>query len=379
MTRWSISEAPVNARFAPLAVALLAAGLACRPGAQAAAPAAAAPAPVAAPATRPRLVEPERVRFAPALVANGTLKARQSAPLAMPVGGTLEHIAVKRGQEVKAGALLATLDAGAAAAAKRQAEAAVGAAKAQRTLAEDALRRVTAIREQEGASEADLVKAQAQRDLAASQVAAAEAQLAQAAWNLGHHTLEAPFAGVVTKIPDGVGITVGAGTPIVVLVATRELVLETSLTQEEAAELRAGAPVTVTVPASGARTAEATLAVVVPAVDPATNRVPVEITVPNRDGRFLANAYARADLGRAAERDAWRIPSASLTQREGGFAVWIAGADGAARTLPVRVLGNDGGGAVVVPRDGAWPAGVKVVGAPPLGIAEGTIVAEAAR
>ncbi|HYG66009.1 MAG TPA: efflux RND transporter periplasmic adaptor subunit, partial [Anaeromyxobacteraceae bacterium] len=133
------------------------------------------------------------------------------------------------------------------------------------------------------------------------------------------------------------------------------------------------------VPASGARAADATVAVVVPAVDPGTNRVPVEIAVPNPDGRLLANAFARADLGQAAERDAWRVPSAALTQREGGFAVWSAGRDGAARALPVRLLGEDGDAAIVVPRDGAWPAGVKVVGAPPLGIVEGTVLAEADR
>ena len=73
-----------------------------------------------------------------------------------------------------------------------------------------------------------------------------------------------------------------------------ELVLRTSVTQEEAAELRPGTPARVTVPATGARTGEARVAVIVPAVDPATNRVPVEIEVPNADGRFLANAFARA-------------------------------------------------------------------------------------
>lgn len=325
------------------------------------------------------LVAPEKVRFAPRVVATGTLKARQSSPLAMSVAGTLQRIAVRRGQEVREGTLLAALDDGAASAARKQAEAAVAAARAQLALAGDALARVERIREDEGVSEAQLVQARSQRDLAAAQVAAAEAQLEQAKVNLAHHSLVAPFPGVVTRIPDGIGITVAAGAPIVTLVSTRQLVLETSLTESEAAEVRAGDKVAVSVPASGARTSEAAVSVVVPAVEAATNRVPVEIAVPNGDGRFLPNAFARAELARGKERDAFRVPAAALVQREARFALWVAARDGKARTLPVRLLAEEGESAVVVPEEGGWPEGLRVVGQPPLGIAEGTVVAEVAR
>jgi RND family efflux transporter MFP subunit len=367
---------------AALAAAVLAAcGRTSKPAPAVAAPAGAPVTPAAPEAARTgsRLVDPERVRHAPQVAATGTLKARQSAALAVSVPGTLLRIAVKRGQEVKEGTLLAALDDGAAAATVRQAEAAVAAARAQLALAEDALARVTKIKEQDGVSDAQAFQVRAQRDLAAAQLAAAEAQLAQARVNHDHHFLRAPFAGVVTLVPDGVGITVSPGVPLVTLVSTRQLVLETSLTQEEAAELRAGAKVQVTVPASGARTGDATVSVVVPAVDAATNRVPVEVAVPNPDGRFLPNAFARAELPRGAERVAFRVPAASLVQRAGGYAVWVAGPEGKARSLPVRLLAEDGDAAVVLPEGGAWPAGLKVVEEPPLGIVDGTAVAEAGR
>jgi RND family efflux transporter MFP subunit len=252
----------------------------------------------------------------------------------------------------------------------------VAAARAQLVLAEDALQRVVRLRSEDGASEAQAVQARGQRDAAAAQLAAAEAQLDEARVNLAHHHLVAPFAGVVTKIPDGVGITVAAGTPLVTLVTTRELVLETSLTQEEAAELASGARASVSVPASGARTPDATVTVVVPAVDAATNRVPVELSVPNRDGRFLPNAFARAELPRGAERDAWRIPSGALIQHLGGYAVWTTGADAKARVVAVRVLAEQGESSLVVPEGGSWPANAKVVESPPAGLAEGTVVSE---
>lgn len=353
------------------ALALLALAACGRGGEPATATATPAP---AAPPTTARLTAPEPVRHAPHVVATGTLEARQSSALALRVPGTLRRVAVKRGQEVREGALLATLDEDAAAAAGRQAEAALAAARAQLALADDALARVTRLRRDEGASEAQAVQASAQRDLAAAQVAAAQAQLEQARVNLAHHRLTAPFAGVVTRIPDGLGVTVAPGTPVVTLVATRELVLRTSVTQEEAAELRPGARATVVVPASGARTADARVSVVVPAVDAATNRVPVELSVPNADGRFLPNAFARAELPAGAERDAWRVPASALVARGDAVAVWVVGPDGRARILPVRRLAEEGDAAVISPEGGAWPEGLRVIAAPPLDLAEGTLV-----
>jgi multidrug efflux pump subunit AcrA (membrane-fusion protein) len=116
--------------------------------------------------------------------------------------------------------------------------------------------------------------------------------------------------------------------------------------------------------------------VVVPTVDPGTSRVPVEIEVPNADLRFLVNAFARAELPRGAVRDAYRIPAAALVQRTGGYAVWVAGPDARARTLPVRVLAEEGATAIVVPAEGGWPEGVRVADLTPDGIAEGTPLVE---
>lgn len=341
------------------------------PGAPAQPASAAGPAPAAT-----RLVAPEAVRHAPRVTATGTLVARQSAPLGPSVGGTLVRVAVKRGQEVAQGALLLSLDDDAALASRRQAEAGVQAARAQVALAEDALARVERLRREEGASEAQHFQVRSQRDLAAAQLAAAEAQLEMARVNVAHHRLVAPFAGVVTRIPDGVGVTVGPGTPLVAMASTRLLVLQTSLTQEDAAGLAPGARATVSVPATGARTSEARVSVVVPAVDPATGRVPVEIEVPNADGRFLANAFARAELPRGAPRDAWRVPAAALVQRGGAYAVWVAGREAKAQALPVRLLDAEAGNAVVEVDGGAWPSDLRVVESPPVGIADGTPLAE---
>jgi multidrug efflux pump subunit AcrA (membrane-fusion protein) len=129
---------------------------------------------------------------------------------------------------------------------------------------------------------------------------------------------------------------------------------------------------------TGARAPGATIRLVLPSVDPGTGRVPVEVSVPNADGRLLPHAFARASFPAGAERDAWKVPTASLVQKDGAVAVWVAGSDGRARTLPVKLLDQSAGDALVDPGPGGWPGALRAVAAPPLGIADGTIVAEAA-
>ena len=359
----------MNRATATAALALLA--LACgRKGP------AAPPRPAETSTTTVRFLVPEKVRFAPRVEATGVLKAREASQLAFPIAGTLRSVPVRRGQLVADGEPLAILDADVIRAAVAQSEASLAASRAQARLSEDAFERSQRLRAQESISESQFVQAEGQRDLAQAQVRASEAALRQAQVNLEKHTLRAPFAGVVTKVPDGTGIAVAAGQVIVALEANRLLVLDTTLTQDEAAPLRVGQPVEVVVAETGARASGAVIRLVLPSVDPGTGRVPVEVAVPNADGRLLPHAFARATFPGGAEQDAWKVPVAALVQRDGAVAVWVAGPDGRARPLPVKLLEQSGADALVTPGAGGWPADVRVVAAPPLGIAEGTPVAE---
>jgi multidrug efflux pump subunit AcrA (membrane-fusion protein) len=104
----------------------------------------------------------------------------------------------------------------------------------------------------------------------------------------------------------------------------------------------------------------------------------VEIDVPNGDGRFLPHAFARVRLPSGRARDALRVPAAAVFQREGAFALWIAGPDGKAAALPVRVLAQEADSAVVEVPPPGLPRGARVVALPPLGLSEGQLLAEAA-
>lgn len=331
---------------------------------------------------------PHATVFKPRIEMTGNLKPSAAAPLAFLVPGTLERVNVKRGQHVAMGSVLAVLDAAAAQASLAQADAGVAAAEAQLRLAEDALARTTTIQKEEGGvSAAQVQQAESQRDLAAAQLLGSKAQGEQARVLLRNHSLKAPFDGTVIRVPDGVGFTVNPAVPLFVVEATRTLTLETSVTQEEASDLRVGMAVRVAVAATGEATPalgasdkdadaeKARIQVIVPSVDAATNRVPIEIAVPNANGRFFAHAFARAEIV-GGERPAWRVPSAALTQSQGAFAAWTMGREGLAHATRVRVLGDSAGSAVVVPSDATWSAEIRLVVAPPLGLSEGAVLTE---
>jgi RND family efflux transporter MFP subunit len=322
-----------------------------------------------------RLVDPEKVRFSPRVEATGVLRAREASSLAFPIAGTLRSVPARRGQVVAEGVPLALLDSDVVRAAVAQAEAGLAAAQAQARLAQDAFERSQRLRAQESISESQFVQAEAQRDLAKAQARAAEAAVRQAQVNLEKHTLKAPFPGVITRVPDGTGIAVAAGQTLVSIEGTKVLVLDTSLTQDDAATLRAGQPVAVVVAETGARAPGATIRLVLPSVDPGTGRVPVEVAIPNPDGRLLPHAFARVTFPAGPERDLWKVPVAALVQRDGAVAVWAAGADGRALPVPVKVVDQSAGDALVDPGAGGWPAGLRVIAAPPLGISEGSAVA----
>ncbi|MCK6530937.1 efflux RND transporter periplasmic adaptor subunit [Myxococcota bacterium] len=369
-------------RSAPFASAVAAASLllaaGCRPPAGGDAPASDTAAP--AEASRVRFATPESLSFVPQAVATGELRPEQSAMLAFGIPGRLERVAVRRGVTVKKGEALAVLDSGAASASLAQARAGLSAARAQLRMAEDALQRITPLREQQGVADAQLVQVQGQRDLALAQVEAAEAQVRAAEVHLGNHTLRAPFTGLVTRVPDGAGVAVNPGVPLMAMETAGALVLDTTLPEQDAAGVRVGDAAEVEAAVGGALVKEAgTVRAVLPSADPMTHRVPVEIAVPNPEGRFFAHTFARATLPAGRPRQALRIPSGALVQRGSGFFVWSVGGDGTARLAAVRLLAQEGPQAVVEPAGEPLPPGARVVDLPPSDLVDGALVAAVSR
>jgi RND family efflux transporter MFP subunit len=236
--------------------------------------------------------------------ARGTLAAEQSASLGFKVPGKIGSLKVKVGDQVRAGALLATLDATEAGAQAAATAAQVRAAEAQLALAQDSERRTQALVQSGSFAEASGVQSSQQRALALAQLDAAKAQQSLARVSLGNHSLSAPFAGTVTKVPDGIGEVVGPGTPLFEIVNTKVLKLATTVSEHDANLLAPGAPVELEVEA-GKVTGR--ISAVLGTVDERTRRVPVEASFDN-PGFLRAGAFVEASVRAKQEIPVLKLP-----------------------------------------------------------------------
>lgn len=230
--------------------------------------------------------------WVPVVEIDGTLAAGQTAELGFKAGGRLQTINVKIGDQVKAGQLLATLDSSEAGAQLAAARAQVRASEAALALAEDTERRTAPLVESGAIAEATGVQTSQQKALSQAQLEAAKAQEVLAQVALGNHRLVAPFAGTVTRVPDGLGAVVGPGSPLFQVSALGTLKLQGTVGMEDASLLRAQSPIVVSY--EGGQT-PGTITTVLGTVDQNTRRVRVEADVPNPTGTLRAGTFVRAE------------------------------------------------------------------------------------
>lgn len=321
------------------------------------------PAAVAALAT----IEVTAVQHAPRAEVSGTLEPIAAVQLGFDVGGRIEALSVERGARVAAGQELARLDASIAGAQVAQAEAALAAAAAQVAAAEAAWSRLQALDQAGGISAQQRTDAEAGLAAARAGRQQAEAAVMLAGTHRDHHRLRAPIAGVVTMGPDNAGMMVGAGTPIFVIEDLSALQLKSTASEREGwiaagqvATLRAGEGTD----GPGIR---GRVTRVLPALDPATRRIPVEIVVEGNPGPLRAHGYARATVESAESRPAWAVPPSAVVARP-DFCVFVD-APGGPRRVQVTVLAESETQLIV---DGALVAGDAVVIAPPPGFGDGS-------
>jgi len=157
---------------------------------------------------KPIEVQTEKVRrdrIVQTINASGSLIPITEVKISANVSARIMNIAVKEGDIVKKGDLLIELDKTQYEAAYEKAQSYVQSNKANlRKVASD-MKRMQALYKQNLTSAAELESAEAQLQLAESQVVQAEAALKQARDDLDKTRIEAPMAGIVTRLEKEIG------------------------------------------------------------------------------------------------------------------------------------------------------------------------------
>ncbi len=258
-----------------------------------------------------KTVRPVPTTWIPRVDVTGTLKPWRDAEVGFEMQGRLVRINVSVGDEVREGQVVAVLDGSRAAALVGQAESQVSAAEANLALAQDNSRRTEALVATKSIAESQAEQARQQVAVAKAQLEGARASIRLAKTGAGQSTAIAPFTGIVTRAPTGIGSIVNPGAPLVHIEDTSRFRLSATVGEEDVPLISPGARVKVVYRET---TVDGKVIAIVPSLDQATRRAPVEIEVPN-DGRLLGWGFVRARILGKSEVRAVRLPA--LARRPG--------------------------------------------------------------
>ncbi len=182
---------------------------------------------------------------------------------------------------------------------------------------------------------------------AQGQLTSAEGKYKGAAAMAGYAEIRSPIDGFVTDRPLYAGETAAAGTPLITVMDTTELLAKTHLAQSLVQRLKVGDTASLTAPGVD-HPIPAKISMISPALDPGSTTVEVWLKVDNKSSALKVGTPVKVNVTGRTVADAWKIPvKAVLTGQDGAKTVMIIGSDGAAHSKPVK-LGIQNGADVQV-------------------------------
>ena len=176
-----------------------------------------------------------------------------------------------------------------------------------------------------------------EKQSAEGQLTSAKGKLENAQAQAAYANLRSPINGVVTDRPLFAGETASSGTPVITIMDTSSLLAKLHLAQATAQKLSPGHKAEISVPGMD-DPLEATVSFISPALDPGSTTVEVWLKLPNGNGHLKVGTPVHAVILGATIEHALQVPSgAILPAQDGGTAVMLIGADGAAHKRVVRV------------------------------------------
>ncbi len=292
----------------------------------------------------------EMVTLAPTPIAEfseyvGTVKSRRSSTIQPQAEGFLTRLAVKSGDRVSAGTVIAEIDNAPQQAAIAALESTRAAREADAAFARQQAARTRSLLEIGAVSQQEQERAEASLKAAEAQLKALDEQIRQARLELAYYRVTSPVAGVVGDVPVRVGDRVTRATPLTTIDDNAGLEAYINVPVQDAPRLRAGLPVQL-MGDDGSVVATERLYFVASSVDD-TQTVLAKATLGASAARFRADQFIRARVV-WSEAPGVKIPLVAVTRVGGQFFVYVAqpgeGGGLVARMRPVTlgaVVGNE--------------------------------------
>lgn len=270
----------------------------------------------------------------------------RTAPSYAPMEGRLDHVAVKLGDHVEAGAKLALIRSGDMATLLRELRASAALAQTKKALAE----RMQVLVEARGASANDLLVAK--NDLRDAELQAQTADSRLKSMSIApdadnRYWLLAPRSGTVIQVDSATGQQVGPGKdrPVVTLADLEEVLVLADVAQPDIGNLHVGDPVDIRIPGDNDSLGQGQVENISAVVDMDRQTIPIRIRAKNSSGRLRPNAFVEAHFGKSPTKapSMLRVPSASIVSDGLDSVVFVQTSPGHFKRTEVTIGRQRGG------------------------------------
>ena len=280
---------------------------------------------------------------------DGVVEAVRQTVVAAQVPGAVTSLEVKVGDTVKAGQVLARIDARSAGYAASASDAQVRSAQAMLEMANKDYQRQRQLFDKQYISQAALERAESQFKATQAQAAAQMAQASAARTQTGLHVVRAPYAGVVSEVPVALGDMAMPGRALLTLYQPGALRVSAAVPQTALAAVVKGARVEFPALPEAQRWLQADAVQVLPTIDAATHTQTVRITLPAAIAGVAPGMFARVWLPTAKPDAGARlfVPASAVVRRAEMNTLYVVDAKGVPMLRLVR-LGRTQGDQVEV-------------------------------
>ncbi|GAD78475.1 efflux RND transporter periplasmic adaptor subunit [Vibrio ezurae] len=231
----------------------------------------------------------------------GRTAPNRDVELSAELAGKIEQLKVRKGDVVKRGQIIATIDKGDLAIQLERATALL-------RVKQKELNAATTLKKRGLQNEVAFTTAEAE-------LANAKASVANVKLGLRNSVIRAPFAGVIDRLHVELGDYVARGDQVVHLIDLDKLVIEADLSERHIQQVKQGSRAYITL--LGGEKIEGVLRYVSRNSSVTTNTFPIEIEIANKDQRLPAGVSAEVEL-KLATKMAVKVTPAMLALNEKG-------------------------------------------------------------
>ena len=272
---------------------------------------------------------PDGRALSPALNLPGRLEARFRAPIFARVSGYVKNWKVDIGSRVKAGDLLAEIEAPDLDQQLLQARADLANAEASAKLSDATLKRRQTLLTQNFASQQDVDERTADVGNKNAQVKSGQANVDRLEALAAYKRLTAPFDGIVTARDTDVGALINAGNggaAMFVVSDIKKLRIYVNVPQTFVPSVKVGTKASITVPEYPDKTFTAVVESSSQSVDVSSGTSRMQLGVDNAGGELLPGSYCNVRLDLSRDTQPLHIPASALIFDQNGLRVATVGA-----------------------------------------------------